>query len=213
MGDKWERSYGDMEWHSLNGEIYMPWYFLANNGKETIGCGVMTAPNSFVSFEYDPSGCTAWFDVRNGAMGVNLNGRTLLAGVIVCEHYSNMSAFKAAQCFCKVMCETPRLPKSPVYGSNNWYYAYGKSSYDEIMTDTDIIAELTRENQNMPFMVIDDGWQVNSVSGPWQPNEQYGNMKKVANGIKYRNVRPGIWFRPLHDTEIEIAHPEWRLKK
>ena len=32
MGDKWERSYGDMEWHSLNGEIFMPWYFLLNSG-------------------------------------------------------------------------------------------------------------------------------------------------------------------------------------
>ena len=35
MGDKWERSYGDMEWHSLNGEIFMPWYFLANSGDKT----------------------------------------------------------------------------------------------------------------------------------------------------------------------------------
>ena len=42
LGDKWERSYGDMEWHSLNGEIFMPWYFLAHSSAETVGCGVMT---------------------------------------------------------------------------------------------------------------------------------------------------------------------------
>lgn len=74
MGDKWERSYGDMEWHSLNGEIFMPWYFLTNNGKETVGCGVMVQPNSFVSFQCDASGVTAWFDVRCGAIGVELGG-------------------------------------------------------------------------------------------------------------------------------------------
>ena len=62
MGDKWERSYGDMEWHSLNGETFMPWYFLANNGKETVGCGVMVQPNSFVSFTCDP------LELRHGSM-------------------------------------------------------------------------------------------------------------------------------------------------
>lgn len=102
MGDKWERSYGDMEWHSLNGEIFMPWYFLANNGKETVGCGVMVQPNSFVSFTCDPSGVTAWFDVRCGACGVELNGRELLVAVVVCKHYCNMSAFEAAKQFCRV---------------------------------------------------------------------------------------------------------------
>ena len=41
LGDAWERSYGDLQWRSLNGENFMPWYFLANNGEETTGCGVM----------------------------------------------------------------------------------------------------------------------------------------------------------------------------
>ena len=114
MGDKWERSYGDMEWRSLNGEVFMPWYFLANSGSETVGCGVMTGANSFVSFQCDAYGCTAWLDVRCGGTGVELNGRTLLAAVIVCEHYKDMPAFQAAREFCRVMCENPRLPKEPV---------------------------------------------------------------------------------------------------
>lgn len=213
MGDKWERSYGDMEWHSLNGEIFMPWYFLANNGKETVGCGVMVQPNSFVSFQCDASGVTAWFDVRCGAKGVKLGGRELLVGVIVCEHYTDMSAFMAAKEFCKVMSPNPRLPKEPVYGSNNWYYAYGNSSYEEIMRDADIIAELSGQNENKPFMVIDDGWAINSCAGPWRPNEKFGDMKKVADNFKKRNVKPGLWFRPLRDEEAEALHPDWRLKK
>lgn len=213
MGDKWERSYGDMEWHSLNGEIFMPWYFLANSGEETVGCGVMVQPNSFVSFQCDASGVTAWFDVRCGAIGVQLECRELLAGVIVCEQYKGITAFAAAKEFCKVMSPNPRLPKEPVYGSNNWYYAYGESSYDDIMTDTDIIAELAGANENKPFMVIDDGWSVNHTAGPWRANEKFGDMKKVAEDIKSKNVKPGLWIRPLYDVEAEKQHPEWCLKK
>ena len=213
MGDKWERSYADMEWHSLNGEIFMPWYFLANNGRETVGCGVIVQPNSFVSFSCDPSGVTAWFDVRCGARGVALGGRELLAATVVCEHYADISAFEAAKRFCKVMSPNPRLPKEPVYGSNNWYYAYGDSSYDDIMRDADIIAEFTAGNKNRPYMVIDDGWEVNSVSGPWRPNEKYGDMKRVADEFKAKGVKPGIWIRPLHDKEAEAEHPDWRIKK
>ena len=213
MGDKWERSYGDMEWHSLNGEIFMPWYFLVSNGNETVGCGVMVQPNSFISFTCDPSGVTAWFDVRNGGIGVELNGRELLAGTIVSESYKGVSEFIAAKEFCKAMSPNPILPKEPVYGSNNWYYAYGESSYEEIMVDTDIIVELAGQNENKPYMVIDDGWSVNRCAGPWIPNEKYGNMKKVADDIKKKGAKPGIWFRPLCDNVAQELHPEWRLKR
>ena len=173
MGDKWERSYGDMEWHSLNGEIFMPWYFLANSGDKTVGCGVMTGAGSFVSFQCDASGCTAWFDVRCGGTGVRLNGRRLLAGVIVCREYSGISAFAAAKAFCRVMCENPRLPEKPVYGSNNWYYAYGKSSRAEVIRDAEITAELSAENENKPFTVIDE-------AGRLIPARDRGNRMKSS---------------------------------
>lgn len=213
MGDKWERSYADLEWRSLNGEHFMPWYFLASNGKQTTGCGVMVRPNSFVCFEHDASGVTAWVDVRTGGTGVELGGRKLLACTFVCEHYEGMSEFKAAKEFCKVMCTDPILPKAPVYGSNNWYYAYGNSSYDEIMTDASLIAELAGQNENKPYMVIDDGWSVKSCCGPWIPNEKYGDMKKVADEFKAKGLKPGIWFRPLHDAVAYAEHPNWRIKR
>lgn len=208
MGDRWERSYGDMSWNSLNGEIFMPWYFLASNGNETAGCGVMVRPNSFVCFQCDANGVTAWFDVRCGGSGVELNGRTLTAGVVVCKSYKGVSEFDAAQSFCKVMCEDPIFPKEAVYGSNNWYYAYGNSSYEQITEDAKVIARLAKENENPPFMVIDDGWQKVNVEGPWTPNEKFGDMSRIAKEFKEIGVRPGLWFRPLHDSEFEAAHPE-----
>ena len=213
MGDKWERSYGDMCWHSLNGETFMPWYFLATNGKKTIGCGVMTGCSSFVSFQYDASGVTAWLDVRCGGVGVDLSGRKLHACTFVYEEYEGISTFHAAKAFCKVMCENPILPKEPVYGSNNWYYAYGNSSYEEIIEDARLISRLAGENKNRPFMVIDDGWQVNRVEGPWLPNEKYKDMAEIATRFKEMGIRPGLWVRFLHYSEVEQAHPDWCIQR
>ena len=211
MGDKWQNGFGDMTWHSLNGETFMPWYFLVNNGKSTVGCGVLTGPSSFVSFQYDASGVSAWVDVRCGGIGVDLSGRELHACTFVCETYEGINAYHAAREFCKVMCEKPILPREPVYGSNNWYYAYGVSSYEEIMEDAHLISEIAGENKNRPFMVIDDGWQLNdkTCEGPWIPNEKFKDMKKIAEGFKEMGIRPGVWLRLLHQSHIEKEHPEW----
>lgn len=211
LGDAWERAYGNLTWKSLNGEQSMPWYFLASNGHNTVGCGVKTQPGSFVSFEYDASGVSCWFDVRCGDQGVELNGRELCIGVLICREYEKISSFEAACRFCKELCPDPLFPKEPVYGGNNWYYAYGKSSAEEIYQDSRLIAELAEGNAVRPFMVIDDCWSPIRCAGPWQPNEKFGDMKAVAEKMKEIGVRPGIWVRLLHDVLVEQAHPEWRL--
>ncbi len=208
MGDKWERAYGDMTWGSLNGEIFMPWYFLASDGSDTAGYGIKTGANAFVCFQYDADGITCHIDLRNGGRGVCLKGRTITACEIVYKKYCGVSEFEAAQRFCAVMCERPVLPDEPVYGSNNWYYAYGVSSKEDIINDCRIIASLTAGIKNRPFMVIDDGWSQNSCGGPWYPNEKYGDMGEIAKEFTELDVKPGIWFRPLHDIEQETAHPE-----
>lgn len=212
MGDKWERAYADLNWHSLSGEIFMPWYFMVDNGKSVVGCGVMVQPNSFVCFQYDSKGVTGWFDVRCGATGVKLKGRELLIATIVCENYEGISAFEATKEFCKVMSPNPVLPEYPIYGSNNWYYAYGNSSGEGLREDASVIANLTSENKNPPFMVIDDGWQMGNCAGPWIGNEHHGDMGKLAEDFKKIGVRPGIWVRLLHDNEMEEKHPDWCLK-
>lgn len=213
MGDKWERSYADLAWHSINTHQFLPWYFMVDYGNAVVGCGVMVQPNSFVSFEYDSKGVTGWFDVRCGASGVQLNGRELLIATIVCESYVGLSAFEATKEFCKVMSPNPILPSKPVYGSNNWYYAYGKSSKEELCHDAALIAELAKGNDNPPFMVIDDGWQINSCAGPWFGNEKHGDMSDIAKSFKEIGVRPGIWVRLLNDEELLQEHPEWCIQK
>ena len=66
---------------------------------------------------------------------MRLAGRTVKAATVVCASYEGISEFEAACRFCSAMCGDPILPKKPVYGGNNWYYAYGKSSRSEILGD------------------------------------------------------------------------------
>ena len=171
LGDAWERSYGELQWNTCNASRMMPWYFLMHDNSVTCGYGVKVRPSAMVLWSADEKGVTLWLDVRCGCKGVVLNGRTLNVAEVVSREYSGVSAFAAAQQFCKVMCTDPVLSKFPVYGGNNWYYAYGKSSHEEIVADSRYIGSLCEGLENAPFMVIDDGWQILHMkpgnSGPW----------------------------------------------
>ena len=129
LGDAWERAYGDLEWTCINPFRSLPWYALVQDGCDTVGYGVMVRPGAICSWQLDPEGVTLWLDVRSGGEGVVLNGRQLAAARVVSGVYSGMKTFVAAQKFCKRMCADPILPPAPVYGSNNWYYAYGRQSW------------------------------------------------------------------------------------
>ncbi len=224
MGDTFERGYGELEWFGIKPERTFPWYMLVSNGSDsnldcsgrfTEGFGVKTMTNSFVVWQYDSAGILVWIDIRNGGKGVHLNGRELLACEILFGEFRDMSAFHAGREFCKMMCPNPVLPKHKVYGSNNWYYAYGNSSHDEILSDTKIVAEACRGLENIPYMVIDDGWQKNSTDAPWTVlNERFRDMKELASEMSKMGVRPGIWVRYLVDWrgDLEEAKPEWHFK-
>ena len=219
LGDEWERGYGAMEWRGLFPERCMPWYFFisgsAGPGTGTAptrvsAYGVMTRPRAFCFWQSDEAGVTFWADVRNGGKGVLLNGRTLQVATIVFREFEGISAFEAAEKFCRVMSPDPILPRAPVYGSNNWYYAYGNSSHGEILKDARLLAGLTGGLENRPFLVMDDGWQPNRCDGPWRRgNEKFPDMPGLAGEILEKGVRPGIWVRLLADfTRSETGLPE-----
>lgn len=205
LGDAWERAYGDLEWRGIVPERKMPWYFLISNGTDmnmdysdryTECFGVRVGCNSLAYWQCDASGVTLWLDIRNGSKPTILTG-TLECAAIYFKEYKKMSAFFALKEFCKVMSPNPYLTGHVVYGSNNWYYAYGKSSYEEIINDSKIVKELCKDNENIPYMVIDDGWQPNPCDAPWVGNDRFPDMKKLADEMKEIGVRPGIWVRYL----------------
>lgn len=216
LGDAWERGYGDMEWKAMNPNRFMPWYFCAKSKAKSVCYGVKVRPSAMCFWQVDSLGMTLFLDVRCGGSGVNLKGRVIkLADVIACE-MRDCTSFEAMQEFCGQMCEDPILPKYPIYGSNNWYYAYGKSSESEILADCDYILNLTKDIENKPYMVIDDCWQehhrLNEYNGgPWtKGNEKFPDMKALAEKLVQKGVRPGIWVRLLLNEDENIKN-EWRL--
>ena len=211
LGDAWERSYGDLSWRPLEPERIYPWYFLAGDASSVTACGAKTNPGALCFWEIDSSGVTLWLDLRNGGGGVELGKRTLLAATVVAEDYQQQSAFQAARKFCLRMAGDGITMPEPLYGGNNWYYAYGNSSADDIRADTERIASYSPAGANRPFMVIDDGWSPNRTTGPWSHgNARFPDMAGLASDMLRVGVRPGLWFRPL--TTGEPVPDRWLLK-
>ncbi len=218
LGDTWERSYGELEWRGEVPQRFMPWYMLVSNGSDlspdtslryTEGFGVAVRPGAMCSWQHDPRGITLWMDVRCGGDGVLLGGRTLHVCDVLMEEYRGVSAFEAGRRFCKAMCPACLPTARPVYGSNNWYYAVGNSSHEQILRDTELVTSLTEGLDNPPYMVIDDGWQKYPCSGPWREgNERFPDMPRLAREITEMGAVPGLWVRFLRDKHIESGLPE-----
>ena len=200
LSDEWERTYGKTEWRGIVAERMMPWYMLVSDRVNIYGIGVKVRPSAMCAWQLDRGGITLVLDVRSGGVGVRLDGRRLMAAEAVKAEYTGMSEFEAAKRFCMLMSDSAKLPDEPVYGSNNWYYAYGDSSYEDIMKDSEFVSELTKGISNRPWMVIDDGWEINRCCGPWVANERFRDMNALAEDMKNTGVKPGIWFRPLYDA-------------
>lgn len=208
LGDAFERSYGDLGFEMTQPDRIMPWYFIAVHDKLTECYGVMTDPNALSSWQVNDQAIDLWLDIRNGTSPLQLGSRVLDAVTVVYDHTDTLEPFEATTAFCETMCPTPNLPREPIYGGNDWYYAYGNNSEGLILEHTRLISDLSHSNAVLPFMVIDDGWQVDHSSsyngGPWhESNQKFGSMKELAQQIKQMNVRPGIWFRPLLTHTVE----------
>ena len=215
LGDAWERSYGDLEWRGIVPDRCMPWVAAASNGSDGVSdlsgrwtqCwGVAVQPSAFCMWQVDGQGVTLHVDLRCGGEGVLLNGRTLTACEVLFARYEHMRAFDALKAFYRLLSPNPLNAGNPVYGSNNWYYAYRQSSEGEILGDTDLLASMTQGLENRPFMVIDDGWQPNPCDGPWAcGNERFADMRALADEIRARGARPGLWVRYLSDAHRMCA--------
>ena len=135
-------------------------------------------------------------DTYSGGVGVELGDRVLHAAEIVTtQSRAGENPFQTDTRFCKMMCGKPRLPEKPVYGINDWYFAYGNSSKDMILSSTRSIVELATDTGNRPFSVIDDGWELGADFS--KSNAKFGDMSAVAAEIKKIGMRPGLWTRPL----------------
>ena len=211
LGDTWERSYGDLEWQKQPYSRIMPWYFFAKDDTKTYAYGVKVRPAAMCAWQVEHDEICLTLDVCNGSKGVQLNGRKLLAAEIVSSVY-NTDVFSACKAFCKVMCSDGLRLGKPAYGGNNWYYAYGESSQEEIVRDAEMVAKLSEGLENRPFMVVDAGWEKNVLAGPWNElKESFKDMQQLAQDIQAFDVRPGCWIRPLYYVGVEFPQ-NWVLR-
>ena len=221
LGDHWERTYGDLDFHPLDGNRKMPWYFIAYDGKSTTCMGVKTGCPSIAYWQAGTDRLSLTLDTRNGGMGVQLGHRTLHAAeIIVTRNHDGENVYATGRRFCHLLCEKPKLSRQPVYGINDWYYAYGNNNPALILELTKIMTDLAPDTDNRPFSVIDAGWAYYSPwhpnDGGWmddfsRPNDKFKDgMDKLAADIRKLGMRAGIWTRPLcaaHDDPKTLLLP------
>ena len=205
-GDDFERYLNKIPWRGVTPELIMPWYFHAYDGERLTSYGVKTSPNAFCHFQLDAFGITMWIDVRSGGQGARLTEPLDICDVICDAGCAGENPFRSAEKFCAAMCENPVLLKTPLFGVNNWYWAYGNISHETVMTETDQLMDLCRDAVKKPYMIIDEGWQMNRFTsksgsyngGPWYgPNYKFKNMTETAEAIHAKGAYAGIWYRPL----------------
>ena len=198
IGDHWERSYGDLEWRGTIPERVMPWYFLTFDGDHLNGYGVKTSPSALCFWQCDEEGITLSVDLRNGGSATELGRRELKACTVVTRMgLKGEPIWRAGREFCKLMCSAPRLPPGPIFGVNDWNYAYGKNTAAGILRDADLTASLAPAGNTRPQVVIDDGWQ---------DPARFPSMPDLASQIRSRNLNPGLWIRPLRpETKVSSS--------
>ncbi len=212
-GDQWERAGLNgayLEWRSVMANRVLPWftYLYADN---TMACyGVKTGANSFAFWQVDTHGITLFVNLCSGNSGVDLKEELLALEVVELFGSKEADAYKVAKKFACLMCDNPVDIKSPIFGVNNWYWAYGQISHEIVEKETDYLMKLCKGTKNAPYMIVDDGWQSyrafskdNSmigeyIGGPWDKcNDKFYGMDKLAEMIHSKGAKAGVWFRPL----------------
>lgn len=207
LGDHWERTYGDLNWESPDIKRKAPWYCLLSEGEQTQAFGVKTGASSICYWQVSTESLDLVMDTNSGGAGVLLGERNLHAcDIVTMENQPGENAWHTDVRFCKMMCDKPMLPSKPVYGINDWYFAYGNNSRTLILEHTKTMSDLVTNWDNPPFSVIDDGWSVKPVKSEnvccWgddfaRGNENFGDMSTMAAQVKQLGMRPGLWTRPL----------------
>ena len=217
LGDAWERAYGELGWRDRDHGKWMPWYFIADTGKEFIGFGVETGPNALACWRVTVSNVTLRLDVRAAGEGVLLGDRELEAcRVVRVETAKNAKNAKIAEAefareFCRAMCPKPKLPKEPIYGMNDWNSYYGKNTATNFLADAAAVFDGLGDLEYRPYAVVDDGWEKRDRDEwfAWDGvTDQWGmTIPEFFARLKAMNLKPGLWYRPFaarKDTPVEM---------
>lgn len=205
-GDQWERSSEGayLEWRSVMPSRALPWFCFVKQGERIACYGVKTGADCFAFWQVDAHGVTLFMNLCSGNEGTDLKSPITACEVVELFGNEGEDPYKLAKRFSAMLCDSPVLPNEPIFGVNNWYWAYGHISKDTISTETDYLLEMCDGTKHRPYMIIDDGWQLNRtydkgayIGGPWTANDRFGSMADTADMIHRKGAKAGIWFRPL----------------
>ena len=205
-GDQLERSApkAPLEWRSIIPHRIMGWYSIAAGGGSAVGYGVKTGADSFAFWQLDAHGVTLFLNLMSGNEGVDLKEPLVACEVVMYNGREGESTYSVHRELCRLMCDKPKISHGPMFGVNNWYWAYGDITREIVLSECDALMDMAEGAVSRPAMIIDDGWQLNRtysgnnyIGGPWLPNDCFSDMQSVAEDIKKKGARPGIWFRPL----------------
>lgn len=209
MGDQWERSglKAFIEWRSIMAHRVLPWFCYLIGDNTTACYGVKVQPNAMCYFQVDTHGISLIVNLCSGNEGVDLKEPIVACEVVELIGKKGQDCYEVASNFAKLMCENPVLPKTPVYGILDWYWAYGNTSEKTVLEETEKLVELCKGNKNPPYVIIDDGWQISRevyeenpdyIGGPWnQFNSRHPNFDKMPKKLHEKGAKAGLWFRPL----------------
>ena len=99
----------------------------------------------------------------------------------------------------------------PPTGWCSWYYYFTDISEADILQNLD---QIVQQDLPLEYVQIDDGYQTRF--GDWLSiNDKFPHgMKYLADAIRSKGRRPGIWFAPFMAdarSEVYTHHPDWFL--
>jgi len=109
------------------------------------------------------------------------------------------------------------MEKGLTTGWCSWYHYYSDIDHDSLSKNADIL-EQHQNNIGFNVCLIDDGYMASW--GDWnslKPGRfmKDGGMKVLANTIKAKGMKPGIWLAPFacdKGSKLAKGHPDWIIR-
>lgn len=138
-------------------------------------------------------------------------GATVSSGRLIFNIASN--PFTALETYAQAVADVHQVRLNPIInGWCSWYYSHEYISEDEILRNADFAARHLKQ-YGLEFIQVDAGWF--RTYGDWEGNDRFPHgMKWLAEKIKERSLRAGIWVAPYcvaEGTEPFVRHQDWLI--
>jgi len=116
------------------------------------------------------------------------------------------------------------LSLTPPMGWNSWNYFHERIDQQKILATAQAMVSSGLIDHGWSFINIDDGWQgMRDKQGKLLPNQQFPDMKALADAVHARSLKIGIYSSPgplscanftgsyLHDQQDAASFADWGI--